>query len=68
MNAYYYVSKIDTQNIYTNIYLKSKRQNNVLHCSTNKTTQRTASLPHHSEELGAGRCHANLEITKQRNS
>ena len=29
MNAYQYASKIDTQNIYTNIYLKSKRQNNV---------------------------------------
>ena len=38
------------------------------HCSTSKTTQRTPSLPHHSEELGAGRCHANLEITKQRNN
>ena len=40
----------------------------LVHCSTSKTTQRTPSLPHHSEELGAGRCHANLEITKQRNS
>ena len=29
MNAYQYVSKIDTQNIYTNIYLIPKRQNNV---------------------------------------
>ena len=68
MNAYQYVSKIDTQNIYTNIYLKPKKQNNDLHCSTHMTTQRTPSLPHHSKELGAGRRHANLEITKQRNS
>ena len=68
MNVYQYVSKLDTQNIYTNIYLKFKKQNNDLHCSTYKTKQRTPSLPHHSEELGAGMCHANLKITKQRNS
>ena len=40
----------------------------LIHCSTKKTTQRTPSLPHYREELGAGRCHANLEIPKQRNS
>ena len=68
MNAYQYVSKIDTQNKDTKIYLKSKKQNNDLNWSTHKTTQRTPSLPHHSEELGVGMCHANLEITKQRNS
>ena len=35
---------------------------------THKTTQGTLSLPHHSKELGAGRCHANLVTTRHRDS
>ena len=55
-NTYLYVSKIDTQNKNT----KLKPEQN----KTHETTQCTLSLPHHSKELGAGRCHANLETTR----
>ena len=52
------ICKLNRHKTYIQIFTLNLRD------KTLKTTQGTPSLPRHNEELGAGRCHANLKTTK----